>query len=54
MPGPEIEPIAEATAALIDGTYLREALKGRRPTAPAAAVALVERQIDLAIAASRP
>jgi TetR/AcrR family transcriptional repressor of bet genes len=53
VPGPEIEQIAEATAALIDGVYLREALKGR-PTAPAAAIALVERQIDLAIAASRP
>jgi TetR/AcrR family transcriptional repressor of bet genes len=52
VPAVEIEPIAEATAALIDGVYLREALKGR-PTAPAAAIALVERQIDLAVAASR-
>ena len=38
--------IAEGLGALIDGVYLREALRGR-PTAPEAAIAAIEAHLDL-------
>ena len=41
--------VAEGLGALIDGVYLREALKGR-PTTPASAIAAVEAHLDRAIA----
>lgn len=44
--GAEAPRIAEGIGALIDGVYLREALKGR-PTDPEAAIAAVEDHIDL-------
>jgi TetR/AcrR family transcriptional repressor of bet genes len=47
---PEAERIAEAFGALVDGAYLREALRGR-PTAPAAAIAAIEAYLDLEIGA---
>jgi TetR/AcrR family transcriptional regulator, transcriptional repressor of bet genes len=45
VPAEEAERIAEGAGALIDGVYLREALKGH-PTAPEAAIALVEEYLD--------
>ena len=53
VPGPEAERIAEATGALIDGVYLREALRGT-PTAPSEAISMVEAFLDLEIAAAGP
>ncbi|MFO1211001.1 MAG: transcriptional regulator BetI [Amaricoccus sp.] len=41
--------VAEATGALIDGVYLREALRGR-PTAPASAIAAIEAYLELELA----
>jgi TetR/AcrR family transcriptional repressor of bet genes len=49
-PPAEAELIAEGLGALIDGVYLREALRGR-PTAPAAAIASVETYLDRALGA---
>jgi TetR/AcrR family transcriptional repressor of bet genes len=46
LPAADAERVAEATGALIDGVYLREALRGR-PTAPGAAVAAIEAWLDL-------
>lgn len=51
VPAGAAERIAEATGALIDGVYLREALPGQ-PRAPASAVALVEDYLDLQIRAA--
>jgi TetR/AcrR family transcriptional repressor of bet genes len=51
VPAGAAERIAEGTGALIDGVYLREALRGK-PTAPAAAMALVEEYLDLQIKAA--
>lgn len=48
--GGQAEAIAEAAGALIDGVYLRHALRSTRPD-PAAAVALVEETIDARLAA---
>ena len=45
VPPAEAERIAEGLGALIDGVYLREALRGR-PTAPATAIAIVEDYLD--------
>lgn len=45
VPRPEAERLAEGLGALIDGVYLREALRGR-PMAPAAAAAVVEDYLD--------
>ena len=45
VPAPEAARIAEGAGALIDGVYLREALKGS-PTHPAAATAIVETYLD--------
>ena len=42
--------IAEGIAALIDGLYIRRALKGGPPD-PASAIALVEEYVDTALAA---
>ena len=52
LAGGEAETIAEAAGALIDGVYLRHALRGEPPD-PAAAVALVEGVIDARLAAVR-
>ena len=52
VPAADAARLAQATGALIDGVYLREALRGR-PTAPAAAVAAVEAYLDLELAGSR-
>jgi TetR/AcrR family transcriptional repressor of bet genes len=46
VPAPEAHRIAESIGALIDGAYLREALRGR-PTAPETAIAAVEAYLDL-------
>jgi TetR/AcrR family transcriptional repressor of bet genes len=48
LPAPEAVRVAEAAGALIDGVYLREALRGL-PTAPGAAVAAIEAYLDLEI-----
>jgi TetR/AcrR family transcriptional regulator, transcriptional repressor of bet genes len=53
LAGREAARIAEGVGALIDGVYLREALKGR-PTDPEAAIALVEDHVDLAIRRAGP
>lgn len=45
VPGVEAERLAEGLGALIDGVYLREALRGR-PCAPATAIATLEHYID--------
>ena len=45
VPAPEASRIAEGLGALIDGVYLREALRGR-PTTAAAAIAAVEDYLD--------
>ena len=50
VPGKDAVRIAESTAALIDGVYLREALKGV-PSTPESAIAVIERNIDLEIRA---
>jgi TetR/AcrR family transcriptional regulator, transcriptional repressor of bet genes len=52
LPAPEAVRVAGGTAALIDGVYLREALRGR-PTAPASAVAAIEAYLDLELARCR-
>jgi TetR/AcrR family transcriptional repressor of bet genes len=44
--------IAAGTGALIDGVYLREALAGQ-PTAPEAAIAMVEEYVDLRLGAGK-
>jgi TetR/AcrR family transcriptional regulator, transcriptional repressor of bet genes len=49
LAGENAEGIAHVAAALIDGLYIREALNGK-PTDPDAAVALIERDLDRAIA----
>ena len=49
VPAPEASRIAEGLGALIDGVYLREALRGR-PTTPATAIAAVEDYLDLELA----
>ena len=46
LPPAEAERVAEGAGALIDGVYLREALRGR-PTAPESAVAAIEAWLDL-------
>lgn len=51
VPAPEAERLAEGLGALIDGVYLREALRGR-PMAPAAAIAVVEDYLDSHLAAT--
>jgi len=51
VPASEAGRLAEAIGALIDGLYLREALRGR-PTAPGAAIAAIEAHLDLEL--SRP
>jgi TetR/AcrR family transcriptional repressor of bet genes len=51
VPAPAAERIAGGAGALIDGVYLREALRGK-PTAPAAALALIEDYLDLEIRAA--
>jgi len=51
VPPAEARRIARGVGALIDGVYLREALRGR-PTAPDAAVAAIEAHLDLEL--SRP
>jgi TetR/AcrR family transcriptional repressor of bet genes len=48
LPATEAVRVAEAAGALIDGVYLREALRGL-PTAPGAAVATIEAYLDLEI-----
>ncbi len=45
-PAEEARRIAEGAGALIDGVYLREALRGR-PTAPEVAIAAIETHLDL-------
>jgi TetR/AcrR family transcriptional repressor of bet genes len=50
VPGRDALRIAESTAALIDGVYLREALKGV-PSTPESAIAIIERHMDLEIRA---
>jgi TetR/AcrR family transcriptional repressor of bet genes len=45
VPPAEAERIADGLGALIDGVYLREALRGR-PTHPEAAIAIVEDYLD--------
>ena len=50
LPPSEAGRVAEGVGALIDGVYLREALRGR-PTAPAAAVAAIEDYLDRALEA---
>ena len=52
VPAAEARRVAEGLGALIDGVYLREALAAR-PAGPAAAVALVEDYVDLALGARR-
>jgi TetR/AcrR family transcriptional regulator, transcriptional repressor of bet genes len=52
VPAAEARRVAETLAALIDGAYLREALRGR-PTTPEAAVAAVEAYLDLELARDR-
>ena len=49
LPAAEAVRVAEGLGALIDGVYLREALRGR-PTTPAAAIAAVEDYLDRALA----
>lgn len=44
-----VDPIAEGIAAMIDGLYIRQALRGRA-VAPEAAMALVDDYIDLVLA----
>lgn len=51
VPAEPAERIAEGTGALIDGVYLREALRGA-PTAPGSAIALVEDYLDQQILAA--
>lgn len=46
VPGAAADRIADGVGALIDGVYLREALRGR-PTAPEAAIATIEAHLDL-------
>jgi TetR/AcrR family transcriptional repressor of bet genes len=46
LPPADATRVAEATGALIDGVYLREALRGR-PTAPESAVVAIEAWLDL-------
>ena len=50
LPPAEAVRVAEGLGALIDGVYLREALRGR-PTAPAAAIAVIEDYLDRALEA---
>ena len=50
LPAPEAGGVADGLGALIDGVYLREALRGR-PTAPAAAIAVIEGYLDRALEA---
>jgi TetR/AcrR family transcriptional repressor of bet genes len=50
LPEAEAAAAAEAVGALIDGLYLREALRAGRPAQPAAAIALVEDYLDRRIA----
>ncbi|HMQ91865.1 MAG TPA: transcriptional regulator BetI [Amaricoccus sp.] len=52
VPGRDAVRIAESTAALIDGVYLREALRGV-PSTPESAIAVIEHHIDLEIRAVR-
>jgi len=49
-PHPDAQRIAEGIAALIDGLYIRRALKGGPPD-PASAIALVEDYVDTHLAA---
>ena len=49
----EAERIAEAIGALIDGVYLREALRGRA-TAPDAPIAALEAHLDRELPAAEP
>lgn len=46
VPAAEAARIADSLGALIDGVYLREALRGRA-TAPEAAIAVIEAHLDL-------
>jgi TetR/AcrR family transcriptional repressor of bet genes len=50
LPPADAVRVAEGLGALIDGVYLREALRGR-PTAPAAAIAVIEDYLDRALEA---
>ena len=52
LPAADAVRVAEATGALIDGVYLREALRGR-PTAPGTALAAIEAYIDLELGRAR-
>lgn len=49
LPAEDVDRIAEALGALIDGVYLREALRGRVVN-PAAAIAIVEDYVDCHLA----
>lgn len=51
LPEEEVDGIAEALGALIDGVYLREALRGRVVN-PAAAIAIVEDYVDCHLVAT--
>ena len=51
VPAAVADRIAEGTGALIDGVYLREALRGA-PTTPATAIAMVEEYLDQQILAA--
>ena len=50
LSAPDAARIAEGAGALIDGVYLREALRGR-PTQPEAAIAIVETYLDRELSA---
>jgi len=52
LPPADAERVAEGAGALIDGVYLREALRGR-PTAPESAVAAIEAWLDLELGRAR-
>ncbi|TPE50441.1 choline-binding transcriptional repressor BetI [Amaricoccus solimangrovi] len=49
VPAADVDRVAEAMGALIDGVYLREALRGR-VVAPEAAIAIVEDYVDCHLA----
>jgi TetR/AcrR family transcriptional regulator, transcriptional repressor of bet genes len=51
LPRPDAERVARATGALIDGVYLREALRGGQ-TAPAGAIGAIEAYLDLELGRS--
>lgn len=49
LPAADAVRVADGLGAFIDGVYLREALRGR-PTAPEAAIALIEDYLDIELA----